>query len=154
MKKLITLLTALFICSVTFSGEIPGQKKNIIVESITSTEAIPITAFYPACKTDTVVSGAVTVDWDEGNAHYIVLPSGATTITLANPSELGSGSYRIFLKQPASGASGTFVFSPVPLYSSGVAYVLTVTNSALDMAGFVWDPVNEKYITDVMLDVK
>lgn len=154
MNKLHTLLTVLLISSFAFAGEIPGQKKNIIVDTITGIEAINIKAFYPSCKTDTVSAGAVTVNWNDGNVHYIVLPSGATTITLTNPSENGSGSYRIFLKQPDSGAAGTVTFSPVPLYSSGVAYTLTATNSALDMVALIWEPIGEKYLSDVMLDIK
>lgn len=152
MKKLLTLLIVILIASFAFGGEIPGQKKNITVDSITSDEALPITSYYSPMKTDTVVAGAVTVDWDDGNTHYIVLASGANTITLANP-ESGAN-YKIYLKQPSSGAAGTVTFDPVPLWPSGVAPVLTVTNAALDVAYFGYDGTASKYDADVSLDVK
>lgn len=153
------LIFILFFTSFIFADIDSGSRRNTFskplkVSSIYGDEAVNIKAFYPSCKTDTVAAGAVTVNWDDGNVHYIVLPSGATTITLSNPSENGSGSYKIFLKQPSSGAAGTVTFSPVPLYSSGIAYTLTVTNSALDMVALIWEPITEKYLSDVMLDIK
>jgi hypothetical protein len=135
-----------------FVENIVGPLTITGTKTITSDGSINITSYYSPMKTDTVVAGAVTVDWDDGNTHYIVLASGANTITLANP-ESGAN-YKIYLKQPSSGAAGTVTFSPVPLWPSGVAPMLTVTNSALDVAYFGYDGTASKYDADVSLDVK
>lgn len=152
MKKIIPFLILLMFSFPVMAGEIPGQKKNITVDSITSAESIPITSYYSPLKTDTVVSGAVTVDFYDGNSHYIVLGNGANTITLSNPDS--GANYKIYLKQPASGAAGTVTFSPVPLWPSGIAPTLTVTNSALDIVYLGYDGTASKYDADVSLDVK
>jgi hypothetical protein len=152
MKKLLTLLILILISSFAFGGEIPGQKKNITVESITSDEALPITSYYSPMKTDTVSEGAVTVDFNDGNNHRIVLPSGATTITLSN--FVDGCSCEIYLKQPASGAAGTVTFSPTLDWGSGVAGVLTVTNGAIDVLTVGYNETDSIYDADLNLDVK
>lgn len=154
MKKLLALL---LISTFAFSEPDVGRryrtfKGPITIESIVSSEAIPITSYYSPLKTDTVSAGAVTVDFDDGNAHYIVLGNGANTITLANPDS--GANYKIYLKQPASGSAGTVTFSPVPLWPSGIAPTLTATNAALDIVYLGYDGTASKYDADVSLDVK
>ena len=94
--------------------------------------------------TDTVSAGAVTVDWSLGNVHYMVLGNGATTITLTNP--IAGGRYLLYLKQPSSGAAGTVTFSPIPLFSGGVAPTLTITNNAIDAITLAYSTALGKYV--------
>ena len=102
--------------------------------------------------TDTVDTGAVTVNWNDGNVHYMVLDAGANTITLTNP--LSGGRYILNLKQPAAGEAGTVTFDPVPYWPDGVFITLTTTNNAIDVITFEYSAAIGKYIGSEMLDVK
>lgn len=119
---------------------------------ITADESINITSSFSELKTDTVVDGAVTVDFDESKTHRIVLPSGETTVTLAN---FKSGCVcPIYFKQPSSGAAGTVVFSPALKWGSGIAGVLTVTNSATDCLYISYNEPDAMYHGDLDMDIK
>ena len=98
------------------------------VKTNTGTAAQYVTAKY----TDTVTTGAVTANWNNGNVHYIVLDAGANTITLSNP--ISGGRYMLILKNTAS----TVTFSPVPKWANGNAPVLSATGQ-VDIITLVWD---------------
>ena len=100
--------------------------------------------YYSTEYTDTIVAGAATIDWNNGNAHYIVLGNGTNTLTLANPKALGR--YLLIVKQPPSGAAGTVTFSPVPLWSGGSAPTLTTSNNAIDYYTFAYSTALTKYL--------
>ena len=87
--------------------------------------------YYSPEVTDTVVAGAVTVNWATSLNHYIVLGNGVNTITMINPAAIAG--YRLILKQPASGAAGTVTFSPVPKANRGTLPTLTTANNSLDV---------------------
>ena len=162
MKKFlsITLISLMLFAFDALGGWSGGGSSSLLngpititgTKTITSDESINITSYYSGLKTDTVVAGAVTVDFDDSNSHYIVLGNGANTITLANP-ESGAN-YKIYLKQPASGAAGTVTFSPVPRWPSGVAPTLTVTNAAMDIVYLGYEGTISMYDADINLDVK
>lgn len=108
--------------------------------------------YYSVEKTDTVSSGAVTVNLNDGNVHYIVLDNGANTVTLSNPK--AGGRYLIYVKQPASGAAGTVTFSPTPLSPGGVLPTLTTTNGALDVITLSYSGVLSQYVLGYSLDLQ
>ena len=109
------------------------------------------TQYVSAEYTDTVSAGAVTVNWNNGNVHYMVLGNGATTITLSNP--IAGGRYIIYLKQPASGAAGTITFSPVPIFSGGVLPPLTTTNGAIDVITLAYSTALGKYVGNYSINL-
>lgn len=120
--------------------------------TITADESINITSYYSELKTYTVVDSKVTVDFDDAKTGRIVLPSGETEITLAN---FKSGCVcPIYLKQPSSGAAGTVTFSPALKWGSGIAGVLTVTNSAIDCLYISYNEVDSLYHADLDPDIK
>jgi len=101
---------------------------------------------------DTIGGGTVTVDWDAGNVHYMVLDAGANTITLTNP--LSGGRYILNLQQSAAGAASTVTFDPVPYWAGGTPPTLTATNDAIDVITFEYSSTIGKYVGSALLDVK
>lgn len=84
----------------------------------------------------------VTLDWNNGNTQYIVLANGAQTFTFANP--IDGASYKLILKQPASGAAGTVVWPATVLWPTSEP-TLTATNGKVDIIEFTYDATNVKY---------
>ncbi len=99
--------------------------------------------YYSAKCTDTVTTGAFTVDWNSGNVHYVVLDNGANTATFNNPKD--GSRYLLIVMQPSSGAAGTISWPGTVAWPSGSAPTLTATNAKVDIVAFVYDGTNTKY---------
>ena len=110
----------------------------------TATGPIAVTGSYNSTlKVDTVVANAVTVNWAEGNVHRIVLPSGATTVTMTNPTTGIRGC--IIFVQPPSGAAGTIVLSPTVKTAGGLGITLSSANNAVDDVYLLYDGTGAAY---------
>ena len=111
-----------------------------------------IKSYHSDEKVDIVVNGAVTVNWNDANIHYIRLVSGLNSITLINPS--AGGRYLIHLIQPSSGVAGTIELSPTPLVESNIMPTYSSTNNYHDIAMLNYVGVESKYILSVKKDLR
>ena len=79
------------------------------------------------------VSGAVTVDWADGNVHRLTL-AGATTLTFLHPQN--GSRYLLVLDQDATGSRT--VSWPTVRWTGGSAPTLTTTASKADLVAFTY----------------
>lgn len=100
--------------------------------------------YYSAKHTDTIVSHAFAVDWNNGNVQYVVLEDYATiTMTMANGKD--GGRYMLILKQPSSGSGIISSWDASILWSGATPPTLTVGANKVDVITFVYDGSNTKY---------
>ncbi len=92
--------------------------------------------------TNTVVTGAATIDWSTGSAHYLSL-TAATTLTLTNP--VAGATYTLLLQQDAMG-SRTVTWPGTVAWSGGSAPTLTTAATKTDLVTFTYSAVLTKYL--------
>jgi hypothetical protein len=93
-------------------------------------------------------SGAAkTIDWNEGNEHYVTM-TGNCTFTLNNPQD--GGRYVLILNSGAGAFTGTW---PASIrWRGGVAPVLTTDANKLDLVTLMYIAVLGEYIGAFQLD--
>ena len=86
-------------------------------------------------------TGAVTIDWNDGNTQHCIL-TGNVTFTFNN-GQYG-GNYRLILKQDATG-SRTVTWPASVRWADATAPTLTTTANKTDYVGFQYNGVDAKY---------
>ena len=136
-----------------------GDTSTIAINPAVAADKDSVNAFTKQYYSTEVVdsctiaaASAATINWNTGNVHWVQLDSGANTLTMTNPGN--GGRYLLLLKQPAAGAAGTVVFSPVPLWSAATAPTLSETNGYLDIIGLAYSGVAVKYVGSSALDLR
>ena len=86
-------------------------------------------------------SGAVTIDWSQGNTQHCVL-TGNVTFTFTNGQS--GGNYRIILKQDSTGSRTVTWPSNVRWGGTGLPTLSTAPNNT-DYVGFIYNGVDSKY---------
>lgn len=100
--------------------------------------------YYGAEYEDEVdVNNAVTVNWNNGNIHFIHLKSGENSITLTNG--VADGKYSLIVQQPSFG-SATIAFTPTPLWPNGLAPTLSTEALHIDIIDFRYSGVLASYL--------
>lgn len=99
------------------------------------------TVFSEGVAGPTTVTTAATINWSTAAVHKYVLTTGAVcAISFATTPPAGQ-TIRIFLKQPASGATTTVTW-PTIKWSGGVPPTLTPTNSKTTIISVFYDGVD------------
>lgn len=93
---------------------------------------------------------AITIDFNNGNNHYIDWSgaSGAVTITLSNP--VAGAVYHLFFKNPATALSVTWPASVK--WPQGQAPIWTETLNAIDGVTLYWNASASVYYADWQLN--
>lgn len=98
-------------------------------------------AYYSRMVVRGNVSGAVTIDWNEGNVQHITL-AGNVTLTFTNGQS--GGRYVLVVKQDAIGGR-TVTWPTNSRFPGGATFNITPTAGRSDYLGFLYNGVDSKY---------
>jgi hypothetical protein len=99
----------------------------------------------------TTGSTSHTIDFNNGNEHFVTLAHNIATLTLSNPKD--GGRYLIKFTQ-SSAATYTVAWPATVLWIDGVAPVITTAGTAKSAVTLVWDATQGNYLATFGLDFK